>query len=87
MFRWCPSSKAFIPLFAIGSPSFLSNPRVSRGVCSCCEGPCPPNVNFSLFKDHYYFACFSSFKFVLAMFRFFDGVLVIGIFGFFFKHV
>jgi hypothetical protein len=88
-FKWCLSSKTFILLFPLGTTSSLSkfSPRVSKGVCSSYKGPCPLNANFGFSRDHYYFACFSSFKFVLAMFRFFDGIIVRSKFGFFYKHV
>lgn len=77
LFRWCPSLGAFILLFPPKAPSFSSkfNLRMSVGVCLCYEGPCPPCANFNLFRNHFYFASFSSFKFVLAMFRLFDGII------------
>jgi hypothetical protein len=89
MFKWCPSSRAFILLFPFGTPSSSSkfSPRANMGVCSCYKGLHPPNTDFNLSRDHYYFACFLSFEFILAMFRFFDEVIVISKFGFFFRHV
>jgi hypothetical protein len=71
-----PSLGGFIPLFPLGAPSYLLefNPKVSWGVWSCCECPHPLGVNFGLFRDHYYFVSSSTFKFILALFRFFDGV-------------
>jgi len=53
------------------------------GVCSCYEGICPFSTNFDLFKNHYCFVSFSSSRFVLAMFRFFDGIQAKGKLGFF----
>jgi hypothetical protein len=38
-----------------------------------------------MFKDHYCYVGFSSSRFILAMFRFFDGVLGRNKFGFFLK--
>jgi hypothetical protein len=46
----------------------------------------PPSANFSLFKGHYYFANFSPFRFVLVMFRFFNGVPAKSRLGFYFKR-
>jgi len=60
---------------------------VSRGICSCYEGFCSFGPNFNLFKDHCFFTSFSSSRFILAMFKFFDGILTKNKFGFFFKHV
>jgi hypothetical protein len=60
---------------------------VNKGVCSCYESPHPPRFNFNLFKDHYFFACFSSFIFILAMFKLFDGIISKRKFGFLFRHV
>jgi hypothetical protein len=77
LFRWCPSLGAFIPLFPPWAPSFLSkfSLKVSMRICLCYKGPCPPCASFNLLKNHFYFVSFSSFKFVLTMFRFFDGIL------------
>jgi hypothetical protein len=89
LFTWCPSFRGPIPFFSLGALSFLSesSPRVNKGVCSCYESPHPPGPNFNLFKDHHFFASFSSFIFILAMFKLFDGIITISRFGFFFRHV
>jgi hypothetical protein len=51
------------------------------------KGPCSFGPNFNFFQDHYFFVGFSSSRFILAMFRFFDGILSINKFGFLKKHV
>jgi hypothetical protein len=80
-----PFPRAFILSFPLGAPSFSSqfSFKVTMGVCLCYEGLCPFTTNFDLFKNHYYFASFSSSRFVLAMFRFFDGDQASGKLGFF----
>ncbi len=77
LFRWCLSLGAFIPVFPPRAPSFLSkfSLKVSMGVCLCYEGPCPPCTSFNFFRNHFCFTSFSSFRFILAMFKFFDGIL------------
>ncbi len=89
LFKWCPSFGGPIFLFPFGAPLLLSKSshRVSMGVCSCCEGFRSLDTNFNLFKDHCFFTGFSSSRFILAMLKFFDGVLIRNIFGFFFRHV
>ncbi len=84
LFRWCLSIKAFIVFFPFGAPSSSSkfSPKVSREVCSCYERPCPLGTNFNIFKDRHCYASFSSSGFILAMFRFFDGVPTRNRFGF-----
>jgi len=75
--------------FLLKAPLFLLefNPNANKGVWSCCESFCSLGPNFGLFKDHYFFAWFSSSKFILVMLRFFNGVWAKKKFGFFFKHV
>jgi hypothetical protein len=89
LFKWCPSFGGPILFFSLRAPLFSSksNHRVSRGVCSCYKGLFPLGPSFSLFKDHCFFMGFSSSRFILAMFKFFDGILARNRFGFFFKHV
>ncbi len=89
LFKWCPSLGGFIFFFPFSAPLFSLkfSPRVSWGVCSCFKALHPLGASFSLFKDHYYFTSFSSFRFVLALFNFFDGVSTRSRLGFFFRHV
>ncbi len=87
-FRWCPLFEGFIPFFSYSIPSFSleSSFRVSGGICLCCEGPCPISPAFGFFKDHCFSIGFSFFRFIFAMFIFFDGILTRSRFGLFFKH-
>jgi hypothetical protein len=86
LFKWCLSLKTFILFFPHEAPSFSleSSLRASKGLCLCYEGPCPSRANFSLLNNHYCFTSSSSSRFVLALFKFFDGVQARGKFGFFF---
>jgi hypothetical protein len=51
------------------------------------QGPLPLGASFDLSKNHYYFVGFSSSEFILAMFRFFDGIPTKNKFNFSFGHV
>jgi len=72
LFKWCPSLVGFIPLFPFGPSSSLLefSLKVSRELCSCCEGLHPLGANFGLFRDHYCFVGSSSPRFVLALMEF-----------------
>jgi hypothetical protein len=89
LFKCCFSLLGFILLFPPGasSSSLEFSPRANKGLCLCCEDPCPLNADFGLYKDHYYFANFSSSRFILAMFKFCNGVPTKNKLGFYFKHV
>jgi hypothetical protein len=84
-FRWCFSSQGLIPLFPLRPPSFLSkfNLRASKVVCSCFKSLGPLSLCFNLFKEHYFFICFSFSIFIFAMLIFFDGILAKSNFEFF----
>jgi hypothetical protein len=77
-FKWRLSFKG--PKFSLKS-SFKAN----KGVCLFCKGFQPPCPNFGLFRNHCFFEDYSSFEFILTMFKFFDGMLAQSRFRFFFR--
>jgi hypothetical protein len=75
-FKWCPSFKG--PKF-----SLKFSLKANKGVCLFCKGFQPPCPNFGLFRNHCFFEDYSSFKFIITMLKFFDGMLAQSRFRFF----